>query len=330
MLGAIPARRLAAVLALALATASLAAGCGGDDEPESDVVSADAPPASDFPDPGEQTLDELLASAEHTNELVASPAGLVFIEGENRFGFGLFTVARDQITDAEVAIYAAPGPEGKAVGPFPARIESLETDPAFEARTTADDPEAAKVVYVSDLDFPAKGEWRLIAMVRQGEKLVATRMPSIMVDDYASIPAVGEPAPPVHTPTVDEVGDVAQIDTRDPHDTMHDVDLAEVRGKEPTVLLFATPALCASRVCGPVVDAAEQVKSEMGDEAAFVHMEVFEDNDPNKGILPQLREYGLQTEPWLFVLDSAGRVSTRIEGAFSVDELRDAVERASG
>ena len=41
---------------------------------------------------------------------------------------------------------------------------------------------------------------------------------------------------------------------------MHDVDFADVVGKKPTVLLFATPALCQSRVCGPVVDVAEQVK----------------------------------------------------------------------
>jgi len=133
----------------------------------------------------------------------------------------------------------------------------------------------------------------------------------------------------VHTPTASDVGDLSEIDTRDPHDTMHDVDLADAIGKEPVVLLFATPALCVSRVCGPVVDVAEQVKSEMGDDAAFIHMEVWEDNDPNKGIRPQLDAYGLRTEPWLFVIDADGKVSTRIEGAFSVDELRAAVEKAS-
>ncbi len=64
---------------------------------------------------------------------------------------------------------------------------------------------------------------------------------------------------------------------------MHDVDLADVVGKKPVVLLFATPALCVSRVCGPVVDIAEQVKSEVGDDVAFIHMEIFTDNDPNQG-----------------------------------------------
>ena len=60
---------------------------------------------------------------------------------------------------------------------------------------------------------------------------------------------------------------------------MHDVDFADVVGKEPVVLLFATPALCQSRVCGPVVDVAEQVKRDRGDDAAFIHMEIYEDNN---------------------------------------------------
>ena len=109
---------------------------------------------------------------------------------------------------------------------------------------------------------------------------------------------------------------------------MHDVDFADVLGKKPIVLLFATPALCQSRVCGPVVDVAEQVKSERPDDADFIHMEIYNDNDPNKGARPQVHDYDLPTEPWLFVIDSDGKVSTRIEGAFSVDELKQALDRA--
>ena len=82
---------------------------------------------------------------------------------------------------------------------------------------------------------------------------------------------------------------------------MHDDDLAEVLGKKPVVLLFATPALCQSRVCGPVVDIAEQVKRDRGDEAAFIHMEIYNDNPANEGLRPQVQAYGLPTEPWLFV-----------------------------
>lgn len=321
----------ALVLAGALFAAALVAGCGDDDDGATTTASKAAPAAADFPAIKGQTLDEVLASVEPTNELVAAQSGMVFTPGRNRFGFGLFTVDRGQITDADVAVYAAHGAKGKAIGPFPAKVESLATEPEFVAQTTSSDPDAAKVVYLTDITFDRPGEWRMIAVVRQDDgELQATRFQSsIKVADYGRIPDVGEEAPVVHTPTGADVGDLSEIDTRQPHSTLHDVDLADVIGEKPVVLLFATPALCVSRVCGPVVDVAEQVKSEMGDRAAFIYMEVWEDNDPNKGIRPQLAEYGLQTEPWVFVLDAEGKVSARIEGAFSVEELRAAVEKAT-
>ncbi|MQA75899.1 MAG: hypothetical protein GEU88_16460 [Solirubrobacterales bacterium] len=43
---------------------------------------------------------------------------------------------------------------------------------------------------------------------------------------------------------------------------------------------------------------------------------------------PELKAYGLRTEPWLFVFDDSGRIATRIEGAFSVADLEAAVEKA--
>jgi hypothetical protein len=145
------------------------------------------------------------------------------------------------------------------------------------------------------------------------------------------IPAVGTRPPRIHTPTVAEVGgDEASIDTRLPPSSMHDVDFADVLGKKPVVLVFATPQLCQSRVCGPVVDVAEQVKESSGDDVAFIHMEVYRDNRIDKGIRPQMAAFHLQSEPWLFVFDRSGKVSTRIEGAFSERELQQAISKVTG
>ncbi len=321
-------RRLRAGAAVGFGVLALAlAACGGDgDEPSGP---APAPASSSFPDPAGKTVDQLLAEAGSGDDIVASPAGAVFTPGDKRFAFGLFRLDRSQVTDAEVAIYAQAEGDAEARGPFPARVESLKTEPAYVAKTTADDPDAAKVVYVSKVPFREKGEWRLIAMVRTEDGMVASRIPSVVVKEQKDIPGVGDPAPVVHTPTVDDVGSVAEIDTRQPPSTMHEHDLADVLGKQPVVLLFATPALCVSRVCGPVVDVAEQVKDDYEDEGvAFIHMEIYEDNvlDP-ENLRPQVEAYGLFTEPWLFVIDADGIVRERIEGAFSVDELERAVER---
>ena len=103
------------------------------------------------------------------------------------------------------------------------------------------------------------------------------------------VPEPGEPAIEVHTPTKADVGgDVKQIDTRVPPSTMHDADFADVLGTKPVVLLFATPALCQSRVCGPVVDIAEQVKAGYDGDAEFIHMEIYNDNELDKGFRQQV------------------------------------------
>ena len=87
---------------------------------------------------------------------------------------------------------AAEALDQPAVGPFPAAIESLETQPAFRAQTTAHDPDAATAVYVTDVDFPAKGEWRIAAVIKDGGKLTATLLPSAVVGQFNAVPTVGE------------------------------------------------------------------------------------------------------------------------------------------
>ncbi len=313
----------AALLASALALAA----CGGDDDESS--ASTPAPPASDFPSPDGRTLEQLAAEATAEGPVV-SPGSSTFRAGENRYTFGVFDPGGEPIAAAEVALYVAEGSKGEAHGPYPAAIESLVPDGSFISRTTSLDPDVPPTFYVSDVEFPGDGEYRVMAIVKDGADYSASLIQSALVGKYDEIPQPGDEAPVVHTPTVDDVADLSEIDTRDPHDSMHDDDLADVLGKEPVVLVMATPALCQSRVCGPSVDIAEQVKAEHGDDAAFIHQEIYEDNVVDKGLRPQVEAYGLQTEPWIFVIDADGTVRSSFEGPISVGELEAAVEEVSG
>jgi hypothetical protein len=316
----------AAVIALALV-----AGCGGSDN-GTGSRSRPAPAASEFPTAKVKTLRELIVSSHATQGPVASPAAAAFHLGTNRFPFGVFTTGRDQITDAQVAVYAAPGRSvnGPAIGPFPARIEDLTTKPAFRAKTTADDPSAAQVAYVTDIPLDKPGPWAFAALIKNGSSYQYSLMPTPNpVGDYP-MPQVGQPVPAIHTLTAGQVSDIGQIDTRVPPDDMHSDDFANVVGKKPVVLLFATPALCQSRVCGPVTDEAEQVKQEFGDRVAFIHQEIYNNNNINDGPRPQMRAFHLDTEPWAYVFDKNGKVSTVLQGPFSVQELEAAVQKVAG
>jgi hypothetical protein len=312
-----------AVVAAALALAA----CGGDDDET--AASTPAPPASDFPAPDGRTLEQLAAEATAEGPVV-SPGSSTFRPGENRFTFGVFDPGGEPIPDAQVAIYVAEGSKGEAEGPYPAAVESLVPDGAFVSRTTSQDPNTPPTFYVSTVDFPKNGEYRVLAMVKEGSGYSASLVQSALVGEIKGIPEPGDKAPVVHTPTESEVADLAEIDTRDPHDSMHEDDLADVLGEKPVVLVMATPALCASRVCGPSVDIAEQVKAEHGDDVSFIHMEIYNDNVVDKGLRPQIEAYGLQTEPWIFVIDSEGRVHSEFEGPISVGELEAAVEAVAG
>jgi hypothetical protein len=318
------------LLAALLITAALlgVTGCGGDDG-QGASAPAPSPPArvEDFPAAkGKATLGQLIKGVRQGPQLAPSVSALYV--GRNRFGFALFDQGGKQINGAEVAIYTASADQTDVRGPYPARSESMAVKPAFASKTSSQDPDTAKSVYVADVPFASKGRRVVIALAKLDERLVASSAIAVKVAAGGGPPRPGEPAIKIDTPTKAEVGDVTKIDTRVPPDTMHDVNFADVLGKKPVVLVFATPALCKSRVCGPVVDAAEQLKSQYGDKAAFIHMEIYNDNDLSKGYRPQVRAWRLPSEPWTFMIDRQGRVVESFEGAASVAELQRGVEKA--
>ncbi len=353
------AARIVLASACLLAGGALLAACGGGADtsgsgsPSGETAkSLLAPPKSAFPGTFGRSLGEVIRGTDAHSELKVEPAALVFYKGSNRYPFGVMEKQGGQIDDAEVALYIAKVPPPKkgggpevgthrkkgaktrarqevlnapALGPFPARIETLATKAQFQAKSTLEDPDSATVVYSAQLDFPSNGEWRVAAVIREGDETFVKLLPSAEVGEFSSIPRPGQPAPKIHTPTAEDVGgDLSKITTRIPPDRLNKVDYAGALGKEPILLLFATPKFCQSRVCGPVVDVAAQAERELGAKAAFIHMEIYNDNDPSDGVRPQVRAFALPSEPWLFAVNREGRISAAVEGPFGL-ELIDSV-----
>jgi hypothetical protein len=320
-----------------------AAGCGGgggDDSPPA------APPptanAENFPKANGQNYKDLFGTVPEGP--ILAPTVSVLDKGQNRFGFALFDRAKKMLTGSQVVLYTADEQGGDVQGPYPARSESLAVKPQFVAKTTAQDPDAAKSVYVASVPFRKDGSQAVFAVARLDGRLVRSTPTGVNVggvtkggDSAASTfagkdegkpPVVGEKAPKMDTPTLASVGgDASKIDTRVPPSTMHDVNYADVLGKKPIVIVFATPQLCQSRVCGPVVDIQEQLKAKYGDKAAFINMEIYKNNQISDGTNTQVAAFRLPSEPWAFVIDKNGKVASRLEGAFSVGELDRAIAK---
>jgi hypothetical protein len=322
-----------------VAISLLAGGCGSSSSDKDSSAPSPAPASSsDFPSPKGKSLLELKRGLGPGP--VLAPTVSVVNPGRDRYGFGLFDRARKQISEAPVALYVEKSGSRKVSGPFLARDLPLTVKPAYQSETVAKDPDAAKSLYVADLRVKNAGDYALLGVAKLDGRLVATDPIYLGVGTASQVPKVGQQAPVITTPTVQSVGgDISKIDTRTPPDSMHDVNFADVVGKKPAILVFATPALCQSRVCGPVVDIAEEVKSENKGAAAFIHMEIYNNNKIAQGCLegtklvnqclrPQVLAYHLPTEPWAFAVDRHGKIVARLEGAFSKSELENAVKLA--
>jgi hypothetical protein len=333
-------RRLLLSFCTVLACAVFAAGCGGGEEQADDAQSgpratnlreelgeATDPSQVDFPAVDGRSLRELADSIELTGPQAAL-ATSVFRPGDNRFAFGLI----DQKTGfvyGPSAVYFADKPGAPAQGPFPAPADLLVTEAPFRSRQAASEEDIFSAIYATELKLERTGSESLLIVTELEDGFVAAGT-AIDVQSKAKdvIPDVGESAPRTSTETLDSArGDLESIETRLPPDTMHSTDYADVVGRKPVAVIFATPQLCESRVCGPVTDIAEQMKAEYGDEMEFIHQEVFVDNDPSKGLRKPLLDFNLRSEPWLFVMDAEGRVAARLEGSFGLSAFEAAVRK---
>jgi hypothetical protein len=326
-------------LPLLLAVVLAACGGGGDDRDavsevpaaggmRAAVRSAQAPRPRAFPATRGRTLQQVADAIGGGPQDVAM-AGSVFTVGRNRLAFGVID-RQGQAVYGPTAVYVAPKPGARARGPFTAPADVLLTLPRYRSKQAATEQDPFAAIYAAEVPFPKAGPWSVLVVTRHGGRAVgAPTQVDVSTPGADPIPEVGEKAPRVHTDTLASAkGVVSRIDTRLPPSDMHADDFADVVGKKPVALLFSTPQLCQSRVCGPVTDIALQMKARYGDRMTFIHQEVYVDNDPSKGLREPLRRFNLRTEPWLFVVGRDGRITARLEGSFGLAAFERAIRTA--
>lgn len=299
-------KAVAAVLAAALALAA----CGGGDGAQPRASDGDATrpsgPAASF----RQPFDDVEAyPVVVSSELVA---------GRNRFQLG--------IMDANDA------PVGSPAMSVSVRFYDLgrsATEPASSARLRFVETAPGRGVYVGTATFGRAGEWGAEVAI-EGDGVDETVRTSFRVTADASTPAVGERVPASDTPTLADVGDVSEISTdSDPAPSFYRTSVAQaLRAGEPFVVVFATPKFCQTAVCAPTLDTVQRIARDY-DGVTFVHVEVYEnlDDPSNLEQAPAVGEWGLRTEPWVFVVGADGRVEAKYEGSVTPAELRADLDR---
>src|SRR4051812_7198880 len=218
-------------------------------------------------------------------------------------------------------LFVAQDVNAKALGPFPTTW-SLFTGYEKTGDTSPRSPIPG--IYWGEIDAPKQGLWTIAAVAEDGSKTGVGVGHAIVRDQVVA--AVGSTAVSVPSPVATTPGAIAKICTRVPVDEMHYVSLDEaLTNGKPTVVSFATPKFCTSRLCGPVVDEQILVFEKVGkDRANFIHVEEFPTQDVSVQS-PPFVAWGLRTEPWIFVIDAGGTIRARFLGPATADMIESAL-----
>jgi len=263
------------------------------------------------------TIDSLL---KRPGPDVAVTAGAgSFLPGPVRFPFLVIDNSGKPVERPSARVWVATGRDARPFASTTARLEPIGV-PGHSAAAAGH----VTKIYVARFRIPRPGRYWLVA-VPDGARIQAVSV--FEVDASLPVPKVGAKAPASATPTLGSEP-IAALTTDVPpdRDLLRRSVAASLAAHEPFVVTFATPRFCTSRVCGPVVDVVQSVARRFsGSGIRFIHVEVYRDNDPTKGYNRWMRQWGLTTEPWTFLVGRDGRIKSEFEGSVSADELTRAV-----
>lgn len=294
----------------------LLAACGGSPDGTSRIGTA-LPSPSPVAASGGPVILPLIVSSE-------------LAKGPTRFLFSL--------TDAQNELIAAPDVD--------VALEFYDTDRDPDAVVFDEEAdfiwalEGERGLYVANVDFPEAGRWgtRFTATFPDG-RTETVRADYDVLEDTRT-PSIGEEVPSVETPTAASTGDDLRALSTDPdpeprfYRTSVDDALA---ANEPFVLVFATPAFCQTRTCGPTLETIKEVAAEYPD-LTFINVEPFVMEVRDGSLQPVLSAEGqlqqapwtaawqLVSEPFVAVVDGSGILQAKFEGVLGADELRDALQ----
>jgi len=259
-----------------------------------------------------------------------------FFVGENRFPFALVSSQGNLLEDARVQVrfYSLPQqrpPEFRTEAParfFRGRGVTPHLHPGGEVHKHI---ELKSVYVVGSVMFDQPGFWGAEFDVKaSGFQRPKVQGAAFEVRSKSRVPNVGDPVPPSRNLTLADVASIEEIETRVPPDNMHDLSVAQaLQQDKPFVVVFATPMYCITRMCGPVTDIAAELHERYRDKVNFIHIEPWDltiARGEGKLVPIQIsQDWGLPTEPWVFVVNRQGRVASRFEGLVAPEELEPAI-----
>jgi hypothetical protein len=281
----------------------IAAGCGGSSSAQEE--------------PDATTLEALWRAPGEDVSIV--PGSADFGPGAVRLTFLVVDGQGRLVTRPKARIWLA---RGLKEAPF--AETTAHSEPIGVGAVEPGEPEA---IYVTRLELEQPGTYWVLAEPTGGRKIQAVG--NVVVKAKTQAPDVGDTAPPSDTPTLANAT-LEQLSTsKQPDRELYRSSVADaLAAKAPFVVVFGTPKYCTSRTCGPVVDVVSAVRRKhVASGVRFIHVEIYEQNDPALGENRWVKEWKLPSEPWVFLVGADGKIRDRFEGTVSVRELEAAVKR---
>ena len=126
---------------------------------------------------------------------------------------------------------------------------------------------------------------------------------------------VGAKAPAINTKTLSDVGgDLSKITTyRYPDKRMYQLSLADaLKTGKPILLEFATPAHCTQ--CDKQLQTIKALLDKYQSRVVFLHMDQYQNTEA-------YRQFGVQGDPWTFIIDRHGVVKFDEAGRMLYSEI---------
>lgn len=236
--------------------------------------------------------------------------------GPNRFAIGIFDQGGDMVHEGSVHLhyYDLNDP----ANPF----FEMEADAGISQT-----PDKLVTVFTHERNFES-GEYGVEVELTMPDG--STGLSGIRFDvlpESLSI-EVGEQVPDIGSPTLrTNYQDLSTLTSaEEPNPAFYELSLDEaLKNGKPTLLLFATPAFCQTRFCGPSYEIFDALHQKYASDLNFIHIEVFTGlPDPEaNGWEPAapLIAFGLESEPWVYLISEDGTVLYRVEGVITMEEI---------
>jgi hypothetical protein len=259
-----------------------------------------------------------------------------------RVQVGVFNQTADGIqvlTGGTIPLSLVPADGGRPIQGTAQYVPAPGT--AVAADPTLTSPSKARGVYqLDDVTFPSAGVWNATLSFHDPDGQPENLTTQFGVSDKPALPAPGDKAYATKNLTMADTGvDPQAIDSRAengakvPDPELHQETIAAaLAAHQPILALFSTPVWCTSQFCGPSTDALEQLARIGPKDAAYIHVEIYENhakNEVNAAAKQWLLRNGDLTEPWLFLIGRDGKIIDRWAPLFQVSQVRAELDRAA-